>query len=449
VSEPAGAQARLAGHVESILNGAAFRKRDRADLAEELYGHLWQRWQDALASGMDEEAAADQAIRSFGQPARLSRDVTLAYHSRLYASTIGVLLPTVVVPREKPRAYQAVWLVHFATFFAIISVGVRVLMEWTPLRAGIGIFGCLLAFAAVDVAFVAYGARQRWALGFARLELPFLFWWLFLELSVGLTSEQLEATSVGILVGFAILAIAQSPPRADEYPGRPALVRLALSFVPRDWRLRSLSAWMYDRPVPRRLLVGLSGMLIVGSALPLLALNVVDPTQIGPADMQVQLAVACTTSSSGDVSAIDVTASFLFKRTDLFPNGLMRAGGGTTDQIALAVEGARPNGIPMITPQLTQAATGRDTTDGSPLAFGSTGHDGRAVTALPDSASFMAGHRYEVVSKYSVAPGLRPGDVTPITFGYDHLERFYLQAKASCGETSTAQRVSQLYVVGP
>jgi hypothetical protein len=101
----------------------------------------------------------------------------------------------------------------------------------------------------------------------------------------------------------------------------------------------------------------------------------------------------------------------------------------------------------MIAPQLTQAATGRDTTDGSPLTFGSTGQDGRSVMALPDSASFKAGHQYEVVWRYSVSPGLR--DITPVTFGYDHLQRFYLQATAGCGETSTAQPVSQLYVVGP
>jgi hypothetical protein len=433
--------------VESILNGAAFRKRDRADLAEELYGHLWQRWQDALASGMDEEAAADQAIRSFGQPARLSQDVTLAYHSRLYASTIGVLLPTVVVPREKPRAYWTFWLIHFLTFFAIINLGVRALMEWTPLRAGVGLAGCLVAYVAVFTAFGAYGARQRWALGFARFELPFLFWWGALLAWSGMPAEQLQASMVGLMVGSVVMAIAQSPPRADDSPGRPAPVRVALSFVPRDWRLRSLSAWMYDRPIPRRLLVGLSGMLIVGSALPFVALNIADPTQIGPADMQVELSVACTRSTSGDVDTVDVTASFLFRRADLWPNGLMRAGGGPTDEIALAVEGARPNGVPMITPQLTQAATGRDTTDGSPLTFGSTGQDGRSAMALPDSTRFKAGHLYEVTWNYSVAPGLR--DITPAVFGYDHLERFYLQSKASCGETSTAQPVSQLYVVGP
>ena len=298
-------------------------------------------------------------------------------------------------------------------------------------------------------AFAAYGARQRWALGFARLELPLLFWWGALLAWSGMPAEQLEASAVGIVGAFLVMAVAQSPLRTDEYPGRPAPVRLALSFVPRDWRLRSLSAWMYDRPIPRRLLVGLSGMLIVGSALPLVALNVADPTQIGPADMQVQLSVTCTQSASGDVRTVDITASFLFHRTDMWPNGLARPGGGQTDEIALAVEGARPNGIPMITPQLIQATTGRDATDGSPLAFAPIGGDGMAVAALPDSASFKAGHRYEVTSNYSVAPGLRAGDITPIAFGYDHLERFFLQAKAGCGQTSVGQPVSHLPVVGP
>jgi hypothetical protein len=301
----------------------------------------------------------------------------------------------------------------------------------------------------VIAAFAAYGARQRWALGFARLELPLLFWWGALLAWSGMPAEQLEASAVGIVGAFLVMAVAQSPLRTDEYPGRPAPVRLALSFVPRDWRLRSLSAWMYDRPIPRRLLVGLSGMLIVGSALPLVALNVADPTQIGPADVQVQLSVACTRSDSGDVSAADITASFLFKRTDLWPNGLARelSGGGPTDEIALAVEGARPNGLPMITPMATRTATGRDATDGSPLTFGSTGQDGRDIMTLPDSARFNAGHLYEVTWNYSVAPGL--ADISPVVFGYDHLERFYLQAKAGCGETSTGQPVSQLYVIGP
>ncbi len=149
------------------------------------------------------------------------------------------------------------------------------------------------------------------------------------------------------------------------------------------------------------------------------------------------------------MSAVEVTASFAFKRTDVWPNGMVSEfqGGGLADQIALAVEGARPNGIPTITPQLTQAATGRDTTDGSPLAFGSTGQDGRSVTALPDSARFKAGHRYEVTWNYAVAPGLR--DITPAVFGYDHLGRFYLQATAGCDQTATGHTVSRLYVIGP
>jgi hypothetical protein len=449
MSEPVAVEARLFARVESILNGAAFRKRDREDLAEELYGHLWQRWQDALASGLDEEAAADQAIRSFGEPAGLSRDVTLAYHSRIYANTIGLLLPTVVAPREKPRAYWVVWLVHLATFLAVISLWARALMEWTPIRAGIGIVGCLMAFAAVFAALAAYGARQRWALGVARLEVPFLFWWAALLHWAGMPMEQLGASAVGLLVGFAVVAFSQAPVQGPQAGQGSAPVRVALAAVPRYLRLRSLSNWMYERPIPRRLLVGLGALLVVGSALPMVALNVADPTQIGPADVQVQLSVACTRSDSGDVSAADITASFLFKRTDLWPNGLARelSGGGPTDEIALAVEGARPNGLPMITPMATRTATGRDATDGSPLTFGSTGQDGRDIMTLPDSARFNAGHLYEVTWNYSVAPGL--ADISPVVFGYDHLERFYLQAKAGCGETSTGQPVSQLYVIGP
>ena len=436
MNEPPGIEARLAAHVESILNAAAFRRRDRDDLAEELYGHLWQRWQDALASGLDEEAAADQAIRSFGEPARLGRDVTLAYHSRLYASTIGVLVPTVTDAKGKPRAYWVIYFLLFTTFWAMAYGQAAALMSWTPLRAAIGFSGTLTAFAAASLVFQAYRARQRWALGFARLELGLLFWWL--GVLWWANPPGLPASLVGAGAGLGIVCLAFSWP-----------LRLRPLSSWRDLRLRSLSAWMYERPVPRRLLVGIGAMMIVGSAMPAVALSLHDPTQIGPADMQVGLTVACTRSASGDVSGVDVTASFLFKRTDVWPTGLVDAlqGGGPADEIALAVEGARPNGIPMITPQLTRAATGRDTTDGAPLAFGSTGQDGRSVTALPDSASFEAGHRYEVTSNYSVAPGLAA--ITPITFGYDHLERFYLQATAGCGQTAVGHTVSQLYVIGP
>ena len=435
MSEPVDAQTRLAAHVESILNGAAFRKRDRDDLAEELYGHLWQRWQDALAAGLDEDAAADEAIRSFGEPAGLSRDVTLAYHSRLYASTIGVLLPTVEESKAKPRGYWLIYFLFFTTFFAMAYGQADELLSWTPVRAAIGFGGTLTAFIAASLVFQAYRARQRWTLRFAGLELALLVWWVGILFSA---THLLPEVALGAGAGLGIAGFAFAWP-----------FRLSPLSSWRDLRLRALSAWMYDRPVPRRLLVGLSGMLIVGSASPLVALNVADPTQIGAADMQVGLTVACTRSASGDVSAVDVTASFLVHRIDMWPNGLVdaRQGSGQTDEIALAVEGARPNGVPMITPQLTQAPTGRDATDGSSLAFGSTGQDGRSVTALPDSASFKAGHRYEVVWHYSVAPGL--SDITPVTFSYDHLQRFYLQATARCGQTGVGQPVSRLYVVGP
>jgi hypothetical protein len=225
--------------------------------------------------------------------------------------------------------------------------------------------------------------------------------------------------------------------------------------VPRDLRLRSLSNWLYERPIPRRLLMSLATLLIVGSALPAIALNVADPTQIGPADVQVGLSVACTSTASGNLTAVDVTGSFVFKRTDVWPNGMLSAlqGGGPTDEIALAVVGSRPGGVPMITPMLTRAGTALDATDGSPLALGSPSNgeaqDGWSILAITDSARLRAGHRYEVTWNYSVAPGLRDTDLTPVVFGHNHLDRFYLQATAGCGQTGIGRQVPRLLVIGP
>jgi hypothetical protein len=63
---------------------------------------------------------------------------------------------------------------------------------------------------------------------------------------------------------------------------------------------------------------------------------------------------------------------------------------------------------------------------------------------------FQAGHSYEVTWNYAVdtpASGLR--DLSRVIFGYDHLERFYLQATAGCGQAAIGQTVPRLYVAGP
>jgi hypothetical protein len=443
MSERSHIEARLDAHVEAILRGASFRKRDRDDLAEELYGHLWERWRDAVATGMDEEAAADEAIGSFGQPARIARDVTLAYHSRLYASTIGVLVPTVAGTGDKPGSYYLVWAVVFATFFEVMGVLVRAVASWTPVRASIGLAGCSLAFPVVLITLMAYSARQRWALDFAAVELPFLFWWAGVELWVGVPLESIVATAVGLAAATTLMA-GLAPDRRREAAEAPALRRIARKLDP-----RSLAGWMYRRPVPRRLLLGLAVMLVAGSAMQAVALGVSDPTQIGAADMDVRVSVACDRNDSGELTSVVVTGSFMFKRTDVWPNGLLSAlqGGGPTDEVALAVVGSRPDGMPMVTPMLTQAATKGDATDGSALVFGPVGPDGRSTLAIADIARLQAGHRYEITWNYSVAPGLR--DVAPVVFGYDHLERFFLQATATCGQTGIGRVVPRLYVVGP
>ncbi len=439
MNEPEAVEDRLLAHVDSILDGASYRKRDREDLAEELYGHLWERWQDAISSGLDEETAADDAIRSFGAPDRLGREVTLAYHSRLYASTIGVLVPTVTAPKDKPRGYWIIYLVLFTSMYATGMAQGLVLMTWTPVRAGIGLPGAVMAWVASSLVLSAYTRRQHWALDFARLEAALLLLWAGFLL---LTDAQIRPVFVGSAGGMGLAVITMSQP-----------LRLRPLSSWRDLRLRALSSWMNERPVPRRLLVGLAAMLILGPALPLAALGVADPTQIGPADLHVSLLVACARNDSGDVASVDVTASFVFDRTDMWPNGLEPdlTGRGPTDEIALTIEGAQPAGVPMAALRMTRVPSGRDATNGSPLTIDDAGEpDGGALWDLPGSMRFQAGHSYEVTWNYAVdtpASGLR--DLSRVIFGYDHLERFYLQATAGCGQAAIGQTVPRLYVAGP
>jgi hypothetical protein len=257
-----------------------------------------------------------------------------------------------------------------------------------------------------------------------------------------LTNAQIRPVFVGSAGGAGLAVMTMSQP-----------LRLRPLSSWRDLRLRALSSWMYERPIPRRLLVGLAAMLIVGPALPVVALGVADPTQIGPADLHVGLTVACARSDSGDVRAVDITASFVFDRTDAWPNGLVHAlqDDGPSDEIALTIEGAQRAGVPWVVPTLAEAPTGRDTTDGRPLIIdGAGGPDGRALWALPQSTRFQAGHHYEVTWNYAVdapASGLR--DLSRVTLGYDHLERFYLQATAGCDQAAIGRTVPRLYVAGP
>ena len=77
----------LRAHVGAIVDRARVPPAARDDLAEELFGHLVERWRAHVADGLAEDEAAQTAIAEFGSAGSLGREFGRTYHSRMWAST--------------------------------------------------------------------------------------------------------------------------------------------------------------------------------------------------------------------------------------------------------------------------------------------------------------------------------------------------------------------------
>ena len=158
---------RLRAHVESILSRSSVPATERDDVAEEMYGHLWQRWQDAMAAGTSASQAAETAIRSFGEASRLGHEMTGAYHSRLYATTIGRLLPAAATPPGQPEGFaQMTLLLALIAIVQLVLVGT--FLDLTPVRAVVLAAGAGLSIALSVLAIRAFVRAQRWALRYCQ-----------------------------------------------------------------------------------------------------------------------------------------------------------------------------------------------------------------------------------------------------------------------------------------
>jgi hypothetical protein len=156
--------ATLRAHVADLLAGGGIPATTRDDLAEELYGHLIERVIAHRADGMTEADAAAWAIAEFGSVDQLSGDLGAVYHSRLWASTIGVLLPAMAVRDQRPGVIG--WL-RLTLVVAMLLSALRLIVgAWqaTPLRAlGTGVAG-VIGLVVFALAFHAIARGQRWAL---------------------------------------------------------------------------------------------------------------------------------------------------------------------------------------------------------------------------------------------------------------------------------------------
>ena len=434
-----GSESHLRAHVEATLVSARVPRQVRDDLAEELYGHLWTRWQEAIVSGLDEQAAAESAIRSFGSAQRLGVEMTAAYHSRLYASTIGVLLPAVAGSADRPAGLGRLQALLLVPILGTVAVAAGELGSLAPGRAILALIGVAAAASMSLASFLALARGQRWALRYAQIL-------LFLALA------------------FAVDTLVTTPANTYQLPiaGLLGLYCLgpALGADIKKWTAAS-------RPLGKVL-----GPLVVltiaaGLSLPFAAPILPDPTQVGPGDLDLRLSVACTRDAGGYVTALDLTTQFRWDRLDLLPSGvkggLKTLVGRSTDGDGLVL-GVLPGAGPHLyeynsewldPPSDFSSATwpgGNATLEElrdngavvsswqwggpEPQLAETTGRIYYADVETISASLLQAGHQYAL--RQHVLPSSIAGasaDRDPLVFiRYQHLDRFVGEAVASCGQ---------------
>lgn len=130
---PAGAHERLTAHVDAVLAAASVPESERNDIGDELLGHLVERCEGYIAAGVEPDAAADRAIAEFGPAPRIAHDLTRAYRGRLWASTIGALLPARTQP-ERPLAITLFAVQAFALSALYAGMAGWVLVNYRSMR---------------------------------------------------------------------------------------------------------------------------------------------------------------------------------------------------------------------------------------------------------------------------------------------------------------------------
>jgi hypothetical protein len=290
---------RLRAHVQAILDRASVPRDQRDDLAEELYGHLWQRWHEAAssadASAIDADDSVEAAIAAFGDPGSLGRDFTRAFHSRVYAGTIGALLPAVADLGDEASDAVMLRLFFGSLLVQDLVLAFVALRTLTPFRLGVTLASLVLSAIVVVLALGALGRAQRWAV---RLAMP--------------------AIAVCLVEGFAELL--SGPGIRINLLAVVALIAALPAIGP------ELAAWTAEsHPIRARLGIPLTALLLGGLLIPPLAPFLPEPTAVVAADFSLHVNAACTTIGSG-LTTMTATADIKWDRLDPWPQGALPVG---------------------------------------------------------------------------------------------------------------------------
>lgn len=423
---------RLRAHAERIVAAAGVPARARDDMTDELHGHLLERAATLVTEGHDWTDAADRAIAALGGVDELAPDLATAFHSRLWSSTIGVLLPAIAPREDRPTVIGWMRLaLVVGMVLLVVALGVAILRA-TPVHLVLLVASRLLGLAGLLLAFEGLARGQRWALwyGIAFAAQLVLFGVIDVVQATGTGSLHIP---VGGLLGAGILLAVASA-----------------------WdRLRQFVAG--SRPLGR----GLTALVVASILAPLLvtpATALPDPTQASADDLRLTVSVTCDrgdVAEAGfpvlhDVQRVRIEADMAWRRGDLLPNGvdglINPTHYGDTAGFRL-LDGAMGEVIPEWI--LVADASGVIDVSSGEVAgwFGATSP---SVGLLPETiGSFTVGIDPGAIqdgrtlrSTWLLVPSA-DGDVAwpRVEVAYAHLDRFLLMATAECGDSTVASEV--------
>ncbi len=265
VTPPQAVEERFRAHIHSVLRIAHVPSTERADIAEELYGHLVERWSERAATGASDEAAADDAIVGFGTAHGIGRDLTRAYRGRLWASTIGTLIPA------KPAAPGVTSIGRGALAWAVGMLGVLTatgaldqLTAQTPVRAVVVGVAWAAAASVLLLTFVALLRGQRWAL----------------YLAIGITAATAAHGAMSLWIDLSTTPL----------QGLSSAAALAVAWLDRR-KVAQVTA--SERPAARWVVAVMAGVLMAGFASGPLMAAIEDPTQASADDLDLVVRVRC------------------------------------------------------------------------------------------------------------------------------------------------------------
>jgi len=424
-------QARLRSHVDAILAQGGVPAQEREPLAEELYGHLLEKWAELVAGGLGADDAAERAVRAFGAHAELASQLRTTYHGRLWASTIGVLLPVVAQASSRPGAVA--WLRFvLGLVIALTGVGLIGIPSLTPVRLAANFVVLVLSVACAILAFKALGRGQRWALGYG-----------------------IGACLVLFVEGIAD-TVAKSGPSNVSIPLGSILSAVVLLMV--LGQRPELEAFVAaSRRVPGWLVVLLAIALLAPPIVPRVLAAVPDPTQAGPGDMVLGISTICDRADieveglSGpetlrNLQRVTVVVDATWSRADLLPSGLGGlldgSDGGDTAGVSLRWD-PESQWIWDTAPPPIDVESGR--------TIGAAGSTSPSESLLPvavmngytfaiDDDEIRAGHTHRMT--FVLRPG--SGRTTPWPAAevyYAHLDRFVIAGSAECNTTSIGRPI--------